>query len=73
MVQINCLILTHRIVYGRFGRKRIALVDVLEYLLLLNFIPVGMKMVLLSEEQIDFCLNMIDLKSEEKQKLVIYI
>lgn len=71
LIQINCVVLTHHIVYERNGRQKIALVDVLECLLSLNFIPVGMKMALLSEQQADDCMNLMTSKSKTRHKLVI--
>ena len=67
LVQVNCVILTHHIVYGRSNRKRIALADVLDCLLSTNFIFVGMKMAMLSHEQVNELLTLIDLRSHKKQ------
>ena len=67
LLQVNCVILTHHIVYGRSDRKTIALVDVLDCLLSTNFILVGMKMTMLSREQVNELLTLIDLRSHKKQ------
>ncbi len=74
LVQINCLILTHHIVYGRNERRRIALVEVLECLLSTNFVLVGMKMAMLSHKQVNDFLALVGSKSDSKQNLVsVYI
>ena len=65
------MILTHHVVYGRNDRKRIALVDVLECLFSNNFVLVGMKMGMLSREQVDELLTMVSNSNlEGKQDLV---
>ena len=64
------MILTHHVVYGRNDRKRIALVDVLECLFSNNFTLVGMKMGMLSQDQVNEFFALIPLKSECKQDLV---
>ena len=70
LVQVNCLILTHHVVYGRSERKRIAFVDVLECLFATNFVPVGMKMVMLSREQVKEFLMLIGSKPDRKHVMV---
>ncbi|XP_028401407.1 uncharacterized protein LOC114524506 isoform X2 [Dendronephthya gigantea] len=66
LVQVNCVILTHHILYGRNDRKRIALVDVLEFFLSANFVPVGMKMTMLSREQVNEFFMLIGPRADRK-------
>lgn len=70
LVQVNCVILTHHIVNGRNDRKRIALVDVLESLFSNNFVLVGMKMGILSHDQVNELFTLVPSKSGCKQDLV---
>ena len=67
LLQVNCVVLTHQVVYGRSDRKRVALVDVLDCLLSANFVLVGMKMAMLSHEQVSELLTLIGSKSHKKQ------
>ena len=71
MMQVNCVILTHHIVHGRSTRKRIAMIDVFDCLSSMKFVPVGMKMVLFTKDQVNQLLWLMKSRSaDNKQNLV---